>query len=190
MTYDDLLDAAKDDPESVDFHTLRMAYTRARSYAPYMQDAGSVKRLREALRDGDAEGALDAVDDLLALNYLDIEAHMAADYVYTKLEAYDQSAYHRAFARGLIQAILATGDGRNYDSAFIVLNVSEEYTVLRVMGLVPTRQRLVEHQRHWFDVVDGRHPESGEMIAVVFNIDLPRAWLRDHLESGPDAGDE
>jgi hypothetical protein len=174
MTYDDLLAAAKADPEGTDFHTLRMAYTRTEGYAPYMQDAEGVKQLREALRDGNAEDALDAIDHLLAQNYLDIEAHMAADYVFTNLEAYDESDYHRAFARGLIQAILATGDGRDYDTAFIVLNVSEEYTVLRVMGLVPTRQRLIER----------------EMVSVVFNIDIPRGWLHDHLQSRPDEGGE
>jgi hypothetical protein len=186
MTYDDLLASAKSDPEGADYHTLRMAYARTDSYTPYIQDAENVGKLREALRDGNTGAALEAIDHLLAQNYLDIEAHIAADYVYTLLERYDQSAYHRTFARGLIQAILATGDGRGYDTAFIVLSVSEEYTVLRVMGFAPTGQQLIHHEGHWFDVLNGRHQESGGTISVYFNIDLPRRWLHDHLQSGPD----
>ena len=181
MTYDELLAAVKADPEGGDYHALRMAYTRTDAYAPYVQDAENIEKLRAALTGQDMDAALEAIDELLAQNYLDIEAHMAADYVYTMLEQYDDSAYHRAFARGLIQAILGTGDGRGFETAFIVLTVSEEYTVLRVMGLVPGDQRLVEHAGHWFDILSGRQRDTNEALDLYFNIDLPRGWLRDHM---------
>ncbi len=101
------------------------------------------------------QAALEAINRLLDVHYLDIEAHMAADYVHTLLEHPEESAYHRAWATGLIRAILATGDGRDYDRAIIVLSVPEEYTMLRVMGFTPTEQSLVQHDGHWFDVLEG-----------------------------------
>ncbi len=181
MAYQELLAAAMADPEGGDYHALRMAYTRTDEYAPYVQDAGNIETLRVSLGNRDMDTALDTVAQLLAQNYLDIEAHMAADYVYTMLERYDQSAYHRTLARGLIQAILGTGDGRGFATAFIVLNVSEEYTVLRVMGLVPGNQRLVEHEGHWFDILSGRQRDTNNAMELYFNIDLPRGWLRDNI---------
>jgi hypothetical protein len=181
MTYEELLAAAKADPGGGDYHALRMAFAHTDEYAPYVQDAENIEKLRVSLTDRDMESALDAVAQLLAQNYLDIEAHMAADYAHTMLEQYDDSAYHRAFARGLIQAILATGDGRGFETAFIVLNVSEEYTVLRVMGLVPGNQRLIEHEGHWFDILSGRQRETNSNLELYFNIDLPRGWLRDNI---------
>ena len=181
MTYEELLAAVKADPEGGDYHALRMAYTRTDDYAPYVQDAENIEKLRAALTGQDMDAALEAIAALLAKNYLDIEAHMAADYVHTMLEQYDGSAYHRAFARGLIQAILGTGDGRGFETAFIVLNVSEEYTVLRVMGLIPGNQQLVEHDDHWFDILNGRQRDTNETLDLYFNIDLPRGWLRDNI---------
>jgi hypothetical protein len=181
MTYEELLAAVQADPEGGDYHALRMAYARTDEYAPYVQDAENIEKLRAALTGRDMESALEAVAQLLAQNYLDIEAHMAGDYVYTMLEQYDDSAYHRAFARGLIQAILATGDGRGFETAFIVLTVSEEYTVLRVIGLIPGNQQLVEREGHWFDILSGRQRDSSETLDLYFNIDLPRGWLRDHM---------
>jgi hypothetical protein len=184
MTYYDLLAAVQADPDGADYHSLRMAYVHTEDYNPYAQDAESIGQLRTALSDGAMDAALDAVSQLLEQNYLDIEAHMAADYIYTMLEQHDQSGYHRAFAKGLIQAVLATGDGRGFDTAFIVLGISEEYTVLRVLGLVPGRQRLVEHEGHWFDILDGQQRDSGAAFELYFNIDIPHGWLGSHLH-GP-----
>jgi hypothetical protein len=181
MTYEEMLAAVQADPEGGDYHALRMAYARTDEYAPYVQDAENIEKLRAALTSRDMESALEAVAQLLAQNYLDIEAHMAGDYVYTMLEQYDDSAYHRAFARGLIQAILATGNGRGFETAFIVLTVSEEYTVLRVMGLIPGNQQLVEHEGHWVDILSGRQRDKNETLDLYFNIDLPRGWLRDNM---------
>jgi hypothetical protein len=181
MDYADLLAAAQADPEGADYHTLRLAYARTEDYSPYVQDAETVGNLRAALSSGEMDAALEAIHHLLEHNYLDIEAHMAADYVYTMLEQYKPSAYHRAFAKGLIRAIRATGDGRGFDTAFIVLSVSEEYTVLRVMGFVPGNQRLVQHEGHWFDVLSGRQRDTNDPVELYFNIDLPRGWLRDNL---------
>jgi len=180
MTYHDLLAAAQQKPAEADFHTLRMAYARSEAYAPYSHDVEAVEALREALPAADFEAALAAIARLLEASYLDIEAHIAADYVYTRLDRPDRSAYHRGFAQGLLGAIYDTGDGRAFDTAFIVLAIPEEYTVLRMMGLRPGGQALVEHEGHWFDVIDATHAQTGVPAKVHFNIDIPHAWLQHH----------
>jgi hypothetical protein len=180
MTFDDLLAAAQRDPGGVDFHDLRMAYTRTDDYRPYTHDTAHLDALKAALRENDLDAALEAVHHLLDNNYLDIEAHMAADYLYLQQEDEARSAYHRTFAKGLLDAITATGDGRGPDSAFIVISVPEEYTVLKVLGLKPSQQTLVQHAGHWFDVFDVPHPNRGS-AKLYFNIDLPRGWLDAHM---------
>lgn len=181
MNYRDLLASAQKNPQDADFHSLRMAYTRSPEYAPYVHDAGRVDGMGAALRAHDLAAALENALVLLDQNYLDIEAHMVADYVYTRLGDAQESAYHRAFARGLIAAILATGDGRGPGGAFIVISVPEEHTALRILGLKLTRQALVEVDGHWFDVIDTHHPTTDEPMQVYFNIDLPRGWLEQHV---------
>lgn len=180
-SYEDLLAQAQANPQEADFHALRMAYVRSASYAPYMQDSAAIQALHAALPAGEMDAALAAIDRLLAFNYLDIEAHMAADYVHLQLEDQAKSAYHRAFAQGLIHALLATGSGRDFASAIIVISIAEEYVVLRVLGGRPEKQRLVGHEGHWFDVLTARHLQTGEVRDVHFNIDLPRGWQADHM---------
>ena len=184
MTYDDLLDAALQDPASADFQALRAAYAQSEEYAPYVHDTEHLEALRGALHADDLPAALAAIEGLLDHNYLDVEAHMAADYIYTRLEDADRSAYHRAFAKGLIDAILDSGSGRDFATAFAVLNVTEEYTVLRVLGFRPGEQRLTEHEGHWFDILSVQHPSRDGTFEVYFNVDLPRHWLQDQMAGG------
>ncbi|MCL4239129.1 MAG: DUF4919 domain-containing protein [Anaerolineae bacterium] len=178
MDYDELLAAAQASPAGADFHTLRMAYARSGAYAPYTFNRASVQMLHQALTARDLDAALEAAHDLLSANYLDIEAHMVADYVHTLRGSGEQAAYHRAFAQGLIGAILATGDGRSQDTAFIVLSTAEEYTVLRLLGYQSTMQRLVREDNHAYDVLHGRHTKTGQEVDFYFNIDLPFGWLQ------------
>ena len=189
MTYHDLLADAQAQPAGADFHALRMAYARSDAYQPYVHDMTNVEALRAALLAGDLDAALVAVEHLLAYNYLDIEAHMSADYISVKQGNPERSAYHRAWATGLLQAIRSTGSGQSFEDAYIVLSIPEEYTELRLLGLKAGRQRLMQHEGHWFDVLEATHPQTGEAISVYFNIDLPRGWLDQqmHAHSDPDS---
>lgn len=181
MEYDELLAAARTDPTSADFHALRMAWARSDAYAPYPHDRAirvHLEAMSRALHVGDLDAALGASKDLLASNYLDIEAHMVADYVHTLRGSTAQATYHRAFAQGLIRALVATGDGRSPRTAFIVLTTSEEYTVVRALGYTVTLQALVEEDGHHYDMLRTRHARTGEEAEFFFNIDLPFGWLQ------------
>ena len=187
-TYAGLLAAAKTNPAQADYHALRMALTQDDAYAPYVQHSDAVFALRAALQAQNMPQVLAACDDMLALNYLDIEAHMAADYAHLRLENSAQSTYHRTFAEGLIDAILATGDGRSFERAIIVISTAEEYVVLRVLGLKPAGQDSVEHEGQWFDVLQGQ-PAQGDPVEVYFNIVLPYRWMQTHQDHHHDHGD-
>ena len=181
MDFDTLLAAARADPIGADFHALRMAYARSDSYAPYPHIHAtrvSVEAMSQALRAGDLDGAQEASAALLASNYLDIEAHMVADYVHTLRDSNGQAAFHRAFAQGLIRALVATGDGKSTRTAFIVLTTSEENTVLRALGYTMTLQALVQEDGHHYDMLRARHSRTGEEAEFYFNIDLPFGWLQ------------
>jgi hypothetical protein len=183
MTYVDLLAAAQADPAGADYHALRMAYAHSDRYDPYTQAAEQVEGLRAALQAGNMAEALDAVEALLDFNYLDIETHMTADYLYTRLDQHDGAAYHRTFAQGLIRAVMATGTGHDPETAFVVLAVREEYLLLRLLGYRPSGQRLLQEGGHWIDVIDAQQRDTGEPTQFYFNVDLPRGWLSEHLES-------
>ena len=110
MTYHDLLAAAQQNPQRGRFphaaHGLR-----ARTPTPRTATMSRRSRRCATLPAADFDAALDAIARMLEANYLDIEAHIAADYVHTRLDQPDRSAYHRGFAQGLLGAIFDTGMG-------------------------------------------------------------------------------
>lgn len=180
MTYQELLSAVRADPVDADYHSLRMAYVRSDQYQPHPHDRETVTVMNEALRIGDLDAALVATKSLLDRDYLDIMAHMVADYIYTSRDDLDRALHHRAFAKGLIDAILATGNGNDFHTAFIVINTLEEYVILRVLGFILLQQEFVEHEGHYFDVLLAQHQQSGDTVRFIFNIDLPFGWFLQH----------
>lgn len=191
--YYEMLATAKDDPTSADFHALRMAYTRSERYRPYTQQKGLISALDSALRASNLEAALQVAHQLLDVNYLDIEAHMAAAYVYTMQEDVERATHHQLFANGLIKAILKSGTGRAADAAFIVIDIPEEYTIMRILGLEPASQKLLNHQGQWVDMIDVHQRGAGDdatAFKIYFNIDLPRAWLSRRMDTHNAAAQE
>jgi hypothetical protein len=177
QTYEDLLAIAKSNPEAVDFRELRLAYARSPQYHPYSTERWPDRPLRELLDEKDTEMAIKAINRRLATYYLDIHAHLAAAYVYRRVGDEARSAHHRKCAKGLLDSIFESGDGRTYETAFVVIDVSEEYAVLDVLGLQLAVQSLHEHEGHHFDLLECRDPKTDKSAELYFNIDMCVTWL-------------
>ena len=83
----------------------------------------------------------------------------------------------REAARGLIDSILKSGDGKSEESAFVVIQVAEEYSMLRVLGLRPSIQALIHAQGHSYDRFQTKSNDTGQEVVVFFNVDRPLALL-------------
>lgn len=186
MSYYDLLAVAQREPAEADYTALRAAFAESEDYAPYVHDEEHLNALRDALPAHDLDAALDAIGGLLAHNYLDIEAHMAADYIHIQRGDPAQSTFHRTFAKGLIDAIFATGNGVTFDTAFEVLSIPEEYLIMRLLGFKTTGQRLVQHEEHWFDVLSAKRGDEEPDFELYFNIDRPKTWLQRNIAADND----
>ncbi len=177
-SYQELLAEAQAEPLMADYHALRMAFAHSDAYRPYGRDGREVVRMHDAIRAREYDEALDAIGRLLDENPLDVEAHLAAHYVYAQRGEHHRAAYHRAFGAGLLEALVRTGDGRSYETAYIVLFIYEEYLVLRLRGQEAGTQALMHHEGHWYDVIvlEPHAPEGADR--VYFNIDLLRPMGR------------
>lgn len=206
MEYADLLAAAKRNPATADFTELRLAYARSSEYAPYpfrpLEKALGAENIRspehgpytipsleKALDENNMQGAIEAINRILETRYLDRHVHATAAFVYEKIGDEARSTYHRKFAEGLLESIRQSGDGLSYETAFIVIDVREEYLVLGVLDAELIQQSLTEHGGHQFDVLEVRDRRTGQTAAqpLYFNIDLPvqrlNTWNRDVLRN-------
>lgn len=170
-TYEALLPAARRDPRGTDFTELRLAYARSSRYDPYLfaKDAAEAfAKATLARQVGDVAGLIKALNALLDVRFLEVEAHGLAMSAYKRVGDHLTSAYHRSVVDGCMSSIFQSGDGQSFDSAFQVVTASEEWAVLRALGLDPSERRLVKYRDRCYDLFSCPEGETGE---IYFDID-------------------
>jgi hypothetical protein len=82
----------------------------------------------------------------------------------------------------LMDSIMNSGDGRGFATAYVVVTVAEEYSVLRLLGLKAVGQSLGANEGSSFDIITVNDQETGAEAKVYFNIDLIKKWLDKSFE--------
>lgn len=136
--YSQLVDRLKAGDRTVDFTELRMAFTETAAYNGMMM--GVYRQLWNTLNTKDFDAALKVVDAVLQRNYAEPNAHMVASIAQAQLGRQQEAQFHRFIADGLLRSILSQGDGKTEETAYRVIDISEEYAVFRSLNLTPRAQ--------------------------------------------------
>jgi hypothetical protein len=78
--------------------------------------------------------------------------------------------------------VLESGDGKSPETAFVVIAVDEEYSVLKTASLTPVKQALVNPGGSAFDRFEVKLPESDQTATLFFNVDRPHGQLARTLQ--------
>jgi hypothetical protein len=140
-TYGMLVDRVKAADRTVDFTELRMAFTETPAYRGMMM--GSYQPLWRTLNARDFEGALKVADRVLEQDYVEPNAHMVAAAAHRELGHTEQAEFHSFVADGLLRSITSKGDGKTIETAYHVIDISEEYALFRSMSLTVKAQSIV-----------------------------------------------
>ena len=156
----------------------RLAYAASKDYNPYDgQVADLRKRASALLQKSEYIDALDAAERGLARDRFNLQLLLVKAAALRAMGDTAKADEIRQQWTSLMDSILTSGDGRSFATAFRVITVDEEYSVLQVMRIASAKQSLVEHDGSSFDVLTVKDPGSGKESDLYFNIDLPRNWL-------------
>ena len=106
---------------------------------------------------------------IIERDYTDIDAHAALATVLERRGRTQEAAFERAVADGLLSSIQQSGDGMSAETAYVVIGVAEEYTLLGAMGVQVARQSLIQADRGPIDALDVVS-QSGETRTVYFDV--------------------
>jgi hypothetical protein len=171
-TYESLLEKVKKQDPAADFTALRMAYFDSPKHK--WTDSDLRNAMFKALGEKDYDKAIGTAGKILNDNYLDIDAHLISAIVSKRKNDSERQKMHDFVGRGLVQSILASGDGKTPETAYVVISVDEEYSLLRIQGLRTEEQSLVPLNGHHYDVMKVVSSDGGQST-VYFNIDRPHA---------------
>jgi hypothetical protein len=174
--YRALVDRVKGADPSVDLAELREAYTLTPDYRAMMM--GVYQQLWRPLGSGDFPAALKVAESVLERNYVEINAHMVASFAHQQLGNPARAAHHRAVADGLLRVIMAGGDGKTAETAWAVIDISEEYAVMRALNVTMKSQGLQMNPKgpslDVLRVIDNRTKEERTLY---FNVDRSMAAM-------------
>lgn len=141
------------------FARLRQLQTRVDSYKPYGADVED--HPLALLGNGNVDGALMLAKHVLAMSYLDLEAHTAAARIAQKRGDKAAAAHHQYVLQGIFDSILKSGDGKTLETAYVVIAISEEYALMAHFGFQVAGQSLLNDDAgHSYDLIRGINLET------------------------------
>ncbi|MDA3819672.1 MAG: DUF4919 domain-containing protein [Candidatus Delongbacteria bacterium] len=174
--YSQQLDSAMNHPKKADYEALRMAFTRTSDYQPY-SDNEHLSKIKSLLDDEEYTVASEVVKTVYHKLFHVPIFHFYAYVAWKETGNSKMAQIHSLYYNQLIKSILQSGDGTSAASAYIIINVSEEYRVIEYLDMKMQSQKLITKNGHYFDLMDVKD-STGNKSSVYFNIDIPFSELQ------------
>ena len=169
--YDALVAQLKAGNTAIDYQALRFARSELPGYNPYDALADPDKGdLVRAMAANDADSVEMIATEIIARDYTDIDAHAALSTALQRRGETEQAAFELAVANGLLSSIEQSGDGMTPETAFVVIGIAEEYSLLGAKGLQVAKQSLLQTERGPVDALDVVNPSNNELSTVYFDV--------------------
>lgn len=171
-SYPQLVERVKKGDATVDFGQLREAYAEWANDAKNKTDAPNREAMVERFEKEDYTKAAELAEIVLDYEYVNRNLHLAAEYAYRKLGDETKADFHRDVAAKLLKALLSTGDGKSAQTAYRVLNIKEEYLIMRELGFEDQYfgQSLRSVNDRAYDVLSASDKSTGKTVEVYFDI--------------------
>ncbi len=170
--YEKLLTKVKAGDKNVDFKAFRIAYSETDAYSPYGCKDGRSEMFK-ALNEKNYKESVKLAEKVMETCYVEMNAHYVAAISHRELKNNEKSEFHKNIYLNLVKSIIGENDGRSAKTAWTVISVDEEYTVLFALGFQRTAQSLVKENGSQFDVLETFNIEKKEITATFyFNVDI------------------
>lgn len=157
--------------DSANYLLMRLAYFKWAERQDQLVRNKRYHQLIDVLEEGDLKLARMIVEEQIAENWVDLEAHLYRKWICQEQKDKKCVLEEEHNIARLADSYLKTGDGKKKETAIIVGAVYEEYTLMRMLGMDPGDQSLVSGFGHQFDRIKITNPE-GENQDLFFNVDL------------------
>ena len=126
-------------PFSVDFDRLRAEFGARSDFAEICERDRPLHQLADLVIQKDWSTIVVTSEPWLQRCPVDIDAHLIRAVALKELKRLTESEHHMNWFRGLVDSVLTSGDGRTPQTAFVVISVAEEYSILRALRVRPRR---------------------------------------------------
>lgn len=129
------------------FTELRFDYAKnpKSDYFPVLSLSPERERLVQSYREGIPEEVIAIADSWLKKCPIDADVHLMVAMCYKEMGDFSSYSYHLGVFYGLLQSITSEGDGLSTETAFKVVSINEEYSLIGEIGAKLEQQTLVRN---------------------------------------------
>jgi hypothetical protein len=100
------------------------------------------KELRELMKGSNYSEIIDVANKMLSIDYTDMEAHKILRQTYKILRDTANERKHHDIEFGLLNSIVKRGDGKTCQTGWPVIQITEEYFILQMIGAKVLKQSV------------------------------------------------
>jgi hypothetical protein len=156
---------------AADFARLRWLYAAMDFPEGPTPPDSLVAHARRAATDAAARAALDS---LLAVHFGNVRAHEVAERIYRQRNDSADAEREARIIERIAASITSGRDGRTLETAFLVVGIPEEYTILRLRGVKFESQALLAGcEPAMCDELSGVEEKTGRRVTYYFRLPDP-----------------
>jgi hypothetical protein len=130
------------------------------------------KEMHELMRNKKYAEIIDITRKMLTIDYTDMEAHKILQQTYKILGDMQNSKKYHDTELGLLNSIIKNGDGKTCETGWPVIQINEEYFILRMLGARLERQSI----DHTGGLCDKMEVQTDKGETVVYYFDISRVF--------------
>lgn len=172
--YTQLVERVKKGDQTVDFVQLREAFLAWASEAKNHGGVPDRAAMVAAFKENNYAKAVELAEIVLDYEFINRGLHLAVEDAYRRLGNEKRADFHRDIAARLLKALLGTGDGKSPETAYRVMSIREEHTIMRELGFQDENHFYSRSLRHInnrpYDVLSGTDKRTGKTVEIYFDI--------------------
>lgn len=161
---------AQESPDQADFAALRRDYVESAVYRP-LKHIPQTKLMQITDNAADFHEVIQTCRSLIDAVPLDLEAWRVLALAYEQVGDTDNATRAHRFTEGLLDSILATGNGKSLETAFHLVAENEAWTVMRVFGIRAKGQERLRQDGRVYDIFEGALDDR--TVKIYFDVTDP-----------------
>ena len=182
-TYSEYVKTLESGNTDIDYQYFRFSFMKSKQFKIASQKLKDISQLKNAMYEQmdqlNYDGIISLAKQILSIDYTNMMAHKILSQTYDMMEDADNSQKYDAIGMGLLKSIIQNGDGKSCETAWPVIQVSEEYFILEMLG-VEGRHKSIISGKGLCDRMD----VTDEGVPVTYYFDVSKIFEnRDKLSN-------
>ena len=167
--YRQLVNKIRSGDSSVNFGELRRAYVEWLNDGTGLKEAPNRDEMVKAFRSKDLAKATQLGEAVVEYEFVNPGLLGALADAYKKLGNESKSRFYSEVSEKAEHGLFLSGDGKTSKTAYFVMDVDEEYRVMRTFNFTVSMQSLLSENGQSYDLLSGKD-ENGKVVELYFNI--------------------